>query len=52
MMRIGRDGYVCAQATGETAGSAAALAVRCRNARRESFVIRLDPKVSSREKRR
>jgi hypothetical protein len=49
MMRIGRDGYVCAQPTRETAGSAAALAVRCRNARRESFITCLDSKIGSRE---
>jgi hypothetical protein len=37
-MRTGRDGYVCAHATCDTTGSAAAPAARCRNLRRGSFI--------------
>src|SRR6476646_7470819 len=37
-MRTGRDGYACAQAKRETAGSAAAPAASCKNLRRGSFM--------------
>src|SRR5262249_8374764 len=36
--RTGREGYACARAVRETAGSAAAPAARCRNRRRGSFI--------------
>src|SRR5262249_43828031 len=42
MMRTGRDGYACAQAIGDAAGSAAAPAARCRNCLRwGSFILTL-----------
>src|SRR5215470_10737367 len=37
-MRTGRDGYACAHAKRDTAGSAAAPAARCRKFRRGSFI--------------
>src|SRR5262249_38003148 len=36
--RTGRVGYACAQPMRDTAGSAAAPAARCKNARRGSFM--------------
>src|SRR5215471_15431800 len=41
MMRTGRVGYPCADAERHTAGSAAALAARCKNLRRGSFILNL-----------
>src|SRR6516225_3122011 len=38
---IGRDGYVCALAIHETAGSAAAPAARCRNFLRGNLMVML-----------
>src|SRR6516164_11185845 len=44
--RTGRDGYACAHAIRETAGSAAAPAARCRNCRRGSFILNLPSRHS------
>src|SRR5262245_36968729 len=41
MMVTGRDGYACAVATRENAGSATVVAARCRKFRRESFILNL-----------
>src|SRR5262249_38079884 len=38
MMVTGRDGYACAAATRENAGSATVVAARCRNCLRGSFM--------------
>src|SRR6478736_7929355 len=37
--RTGRDGYVCALATHDMIGSAAAPAARCKNVRRGNFIV-------------
>src|SRR5262249_36930279 len=39
MKCTGRDGYVCACAIRDTAGSAPAPATRCKNLRRGSFIL-------------
>src|SRR4029077_7066861 len=41
MIFTGRAGYACALAMRDTTGSAAAPAARCRNLRRESFILNL-----------